>query len=92
MTMKRKSRMVAGSRNGVLDAPKLFLVQIDDETLFFKTTSPLSVVYDQDIAQADTLIDESHKSSSHSNKLLVYNIGISKTRINNSNAENLGNI
>ena len=37
-------------------------------------------------------IDESHKSSSHSNKLLVYNGGIPEPRINNFSAKKFGNM
>ena len=36
------------------------------------------------------LIDESHKSSSHSNKLLVDNGGIPKTKIDKPSAKNFG--
>ena len=37
-------------------------------------------------------IEESHMSSWHGNKLLVYNAGIPKTRMNNPNAKKFVNI
>ena len=37
-------------------------------------------------------MDESHISSSHSNKLLVYNGGIPRTRMNNPNAKKFGDV